>query len=89
MAINGLPACAYLHRDGDRKDANLIDLMGRLETKPGDPDIVLSIINKRIQMGDWEIAASFLEYARTLDHTDSALLDRLGTEILALKSSSS
>ncbi len=88
MAIRGLPTCAYLHRDGDGKDSILVDLMRGLEARPDDPELVLRLINKRIQMGDWEIAASFLEYAHTLEHADSSMLDRLGLEIIQLKAGS-
>ena len=81
MASSRLPVCAYLHRAGDEKDSELVELMIALEEKPDDPALVIRIIEKRILQGERQIAALFLEYARSLGHPDTALLDRLESAI--------
>jgi hypothetical protein len=79
-----MPICAYIHRDGDEKDKELIDLMIALEAAPDDPACVIRIIEKRIQMNDQEIAGHFLEYARSLPGADVEKLQHIALNIAKL-----
>ena len=79
-----LPICAYIHRDGDEKDRELIDLMIALEDSPDDSECVTRIIEKRIRMQDREIAWQFLEYARSLPGSDAEKIKQLATAIAGL-----
>jgi len=84
MKTCALPACAYIHRDGDEKHKDLVALMIKLEENPADIECVIGIVRKRIGMGDRMIASSFLDYARSLEHADAGLLDSLRREIAGL-----
>ncbi len=82
--VPNLPVAAYMHRDGDQKDEELIELMRAFEDDPENPALVIQLIQKRIEMKAPLIAEKFLEYGRTLPDFDEEKAARLAEEIQQL-----
>lgn len=58
-----LPMIYFIHRDSDRNDKELVNLMIAFEEAPQDAELILKIIEKRYAMGDPEIAKKWVDYA--------------------------
>ncbi|MBI2061553.1 MAG: hypothetical protein HYT87_17570 [Nitrospirae bacterium] len=65
-----LPIVAYIHRDSDAKDTELVGLMSQFEKDPKNVDTVCKIARKRVQQGDVKLARMWLEYALAICEKD-------------------
>ena len=77
--MDKMPMVAYIHKDTDMKDAELVDLMCQFEKEPKKVGLVLKLVEKRARMNDHDIAKMWLKYAvKICDDADDDNTARIG-----------